>query len=203
MARKWQEEFAVKATTWKIPPADVTELTGMIAECSSLYAEVKSSFCTKGVITQCRVAFKNLVTKMRYIKRHYLLAPPLTPENFTALGLKVPTTTRNSIPVLNEVPELIIRPGDFRQLVFDFHVRSTGKKSIPYGHNGAVLYWKVGGPAPTKIKEFNNSELQSVTHFSIWFDEEDRGQVVHFAMCWENQRGKKGPMSEIQSQIVP
>ncbi|MDR3304197.1 MAG: hypothetical protein LBS86_07265 [Treponema sp.] len=203
MVKKWMESLPLKATRWNIPAALVTELNNSAIETAALFTELNSNSCTKTLVTQCAASFKSMVAKMRFMKRHYFLAPPLLPEEFTELGLKVPSSTRSSIPVLDEVPELKIKPGDFKELVFDFQVHSTGKKSVPYGHNGAVLYWKVGGEVPKSAKEFNNSELHSVSHFSIWFNEEDRGQPAHFAICWENQRGQKGPLSEVKTELVP
>jgi ferric iron reductase protein FhuF len=38
---------------------------------------------------------------------------------------------------------------------------------------------------------------------TIEFQEGDRGKTFWYAVCWENNRGKKGPWSSIESVVIP
>jgi hypothetical protein len=34
-------------------------------------------------------------------------------------------------------------------------------------------------------------------------EDTDRGKTVYFCLCWENNRGEKGPWSEIVFAVIP
>jgi hypothetical protein len=202
MVKNWLEVLAVKGPVWKVPAEEVTELRELVNEATELYALNNSSDCTSVIVAKCKFAFKRMIVKMRLIKNNYFTLPRLAAEEFSGLNLKNPSSTRTPILVLNEVPLLSIRLGDFRQLMFECRVKSTKKRCIPYGHNGVLLLWKVGGAVPTTYTELDKSELHSVTRFDLWFKSEDSGKQAYFAACWENERGQRGPVSKIQSAPI-
>jgi hypothetical protein len=45
--------------------------------------------------------------------------------------------------------------------------------------------------------------LATRTPHILEFTEEERGKTVYVAICWQNEKGEKGPWSEIESAIVP
>jgi len=206
MALKWKDVLALKGASWGLSAKEISDFNDLTLEAQTSLAVVESNECTKLARTQCRTDFAALVAKMEDIKKRHFFSPPLTALDFKSLGLDVPDGSHTHVEVLDEEPALTIKPGEFRQLLFSFKVASTDSKAIPYGHNGAVLYWKkcnLGDPAPTSVKELTESELHSVSHFDMWFDEEDRGKIVYFSICWENESSQKGPPSIIQSAIIP
>jgi hypothetical protein len=46
-------------------------------------------------------------------------------------------------------------------------------------------------------------ELSGQEYETAGFIQEERGKTVYVAMCWQNEKGQKGPWSEIESAIVP
>jgi hypothetical protein len=94
MARQWKEVLAVKATAWNVPTTDVTDLTTLINTAENILREAQSTDRTAVTTTDCRVAFEALEAKMRYIKLHFFLMPPLTESDLTALGLRPKDTTQ-------------------------------------------------------------------------------------------------------------
>jgi hypothetical protein len=84
---------------------------------------------------------------------------------------------------------------------------SSTEEQIPYGMNGAVVYYAVRGPgesAPATVEDLTVSELASASHYIIKsFKPGDEGKRVYVALCWENEKGEQGPWSPIQSMILP
>jgi hypothetical protein len=44
---------------------------------------------------------------------------------------------------------------------------------------------------------------RNLTPHVLEFTEEERGKTVYVAICWQNEKGQKGPWSEIENAIVP
>jgi hypothetical protein len=83
----WRGVFSTKAEDWGIPAANVTSFGTANTNAKSILAFVKSGARTSASIVQCNVAFKELETEARYIKKHWLLSPPLTPADLAMLLL--------------------------------------------------------------------------------------------------------------------
>jgi hypothetical protein len=73
----------------------------------------------------------------------------------------------------------------------------------PYGVNGAVIVYAVLDAPPADVSALTRSVLATRTPHILEFTEEERGKTVYVAICWQNEKGEKGPWSEIESAIVP
>jgi hypothetical protein len=104
LVETWLSVFQTKATTWGIPPANVTDLTAALAAAKQIFAVVKSGERTAVSVVQCNEAFlagtQPLDTRSDYgyalykgvmpqggatleqaaSVRHYLMKPPLDGE---------------------------------------------------------------------------------------------------------------------------
>jgi hypothetical protein len=100
MGSKWIEALALFATKWGVPAVQINDpTTGLIAlhgEATGALAESMSSARTSVSTAHCQAAFDALEARMRYIKKHYFIAPPLTVEDLVALGLHPADTTHTS-----------------------------------------------------------------------------------------------------------
>ncbi|MDR1899390.1 MAG: hypothetical protein LBQ55_05220, partial [Treponema sp.] len=76
----------------------MTDLKALTAVAANILQKAKSSDRTAHITAECRVAFKNLEKKMRLIKSHWLLMPPLTPPDYALLLLPVPDQTKSPVP---------------------------------------------------------------------------------------------------------
>jgi hypothetical protein len=56
---------------------------------------------------------------------------------------------------------------------------------------------------PADHNALTRSVLATRTPHTFEFTEEERGKTVYMAACWQNEKGQKGPWSEIVSAIVP
>jgi hypothetical protein len=78
LVETWLLVFQTKAAGWGIPAANVTDLTAALAAAKEILAVVKSGERTAVSVVQCNAAFKELETEARFIKKRWLLVPPLT-----------------------------------------------------------------------------------------------------------------------------
>ncbi|MDR3350232.1 MAG: hypothetical protein LBN98_01120, partial [Prevotellaceae bacterium] len=68
---------------------------------------------------------------------------------------------------------------------------------------GAELRWAILEAPPVHIDELIHSTFDTHSPLTLAFDENQRGQTVYFAFCWENTSGEKGPYSPVQSVVIP
>jgi hypothetical protein len=76
-------------------------------------------------------------------------------------------------------------------------------KAKPYGTNGAVIAYAVLNAPPTNPDALTHTVLATRTPHILEFTEEERGKTVYVTICWQNEKGQRGPWSEIESAIVP
>ncbi|MDR2115178.1 MAG: hypothetical protein LBP87_02230, partial [Planctomycetaceae bacterium] len=112
-------------------------------------------------------------------------------------------TTPTNIPVPTSRPEIDIDVLDFRRLKILFHDMNSSNKAKPYGVNGAVIAYAVLDKPPADPNALTRTVLATRTPHVLDFTEEERGQKVYVAICWQNEKGQKGPWSEIESAIIP
>ena len=62
---------------------------------------------------------------------------------------------------------------------------------------------RIGGEKPANVHELTLSYFDTHTPLVIEFEEEERGKTFWYAVRWENNTGKKGPWSDIQSALIP
>jgi hypothetical protein len=69
--------------------------------------------------------------------------------------------------------------------------------------DGAVVSFVVKDTAAASTGELTRSFLATRTPFTLEFTDEERGKIVSVALQWQNEKGRKGGFSEIQSTIIP
>jgi hypothetical protein len=129
--------------------------------------------------------------------------PVITDAQRIAMGLNVHDTKPTVLPVPTSRPELYIDVLDFRRLKIQFHDKGSSSKAKPYGINGAVIAYAVLDTPPADTGALTSAALATRTPHTLEFTEEERGKTVYVAMCWENEKGQRGPWSEIESAVVP
>jgi hypothetical protein len=72
----------------------------------------------------------------------------------------------------------------------------------PPRYNGAVAFYKVGGPVPETHKELTQSKLLTRPRETLAFEDTQLGQTLYIALCWENEKGRLGPPSPIQARVI-
>jgi hypothetical protein len=101
MARNWISIInnPVSPPNWGIPPVQMTEFVTLYDTADTVLQKAENDTERTMVVTaQCNAAFIALTEKIRFIKNHYFLLPPLTEADLVSLGLKPADTTRSPIP---------------------------------------------------------------------------------------------------------
>ena len=129
--------------------------------------------------------------------------PIITDAQRIALGLHVRDTTYTTVSVPKTRPELDIDVVGFRRLKVIFRDMGSDSKAKPYGTIGAVIAYAVLDAPPADPDALTRTVLATRTPYIIEFTEEERGKTVYAAICWQNEKGERGPWSEIESAIVP
>jgi hypothetical protein len=106
MVETWLSVFQTKAAEWNIPPARVTDLTAALAAAKEIPAVVKSGERTAASVVEYNEIFKEM--EARFIKKHFLLIPPLTLADLPALLLPLPDDTHTPVPPPAGQPALTI-----------------------------------------------------------------------------------------------
>lgn len=203
----WSANFtaqvAKNAEVWSIPSDEVSALQTADAAFAALYAKADSPAKTTVIVAEKNAARKTLEGVIRTLAGFRLKNPVITDAQRIALGLHVRDATPTTIPVPATCPKLGIAVVDFRRLKASFHDQGSRSKAKPYGVNGAVIIYAVLDAPPADHSALTRSVLATRTPHILEFAEEERGKKVYIAVCWQNEKGEKGPWSEIESAIVP
>jgi hypothetical protein len=98
---------------------------------------------------------------------------------------------------------LVATPRGNREIEVARTVAENGARATPYGMDGAVLYEKVGGPAPASPEELTRSKVLKRHRTIRVYPEEDRRKPVWYAARWMNEKAQEGPWSDLVESTVP
>jgi hypothetical protein len=203
----WSANFTAGVTAnagaWGILPDEVSALQIADTRFATLHAQADSPAKNSIIVAEKNAARKTLEAKIRELAGFRLKNPVITDAERIALGLHVRDTKPTNIPVPKSRPELDIDVVDFRRLKVVFHDMDSKSKAKPYGVNGAVIVYAVLDAPPADTSALARSALATRTPHILEFTEEERGKTVYVAICWQNEKGERGPWSEIENAIVP
>jgi hypothetical protein len=92
---------------------------------------------------------------------------------------------------------------DVRRIDVHFQDQGSPFRARPYGINGAVISFDVLDEQPADPEHFSRTTLATRTPYILKFAEEERGRTLYAALQWQNEKGERGPWSEIQSAVIP
>jgi hypothetical protein len=203
----WGDNFIQQlrdnASLWEIPPHEVDDLRDSLENFKTYHSQADSPAKNKIIVTEKNTARKDFKTKTRNMVSFRLQNPLITDAQRVAMGLHVRDTSRTRIPAPTSRPEIDIDVLDVRRLLVRFQDMGSTSKARPYGVNGAVISFAVLNSPPASPADLIRTILATHTPFTLEFTEEERGKTVYIAICWQNERGEKGPYSEIESAIIP
>jgi len=208
MANRWVQVLAGKATAWGVPPADVTSLGNLTGEAEGALELINSGEDTKAVRAKCRSDFKLLEAKMRYIKRHYFLQPPLTDEDMASLGLPLADTINTPTTEVKDTTELRVT----NDTAADTHVQyvhfkiagSTGDSKDPY--YACIMQTCIRAPAEPPPSIDNDAEWSKdivcmATPEKIQHKAADAGKTCYYRAQWQAHNSVKGKWTPVSATV--
>jgi hypothetical protein len=205
----WTRNFvavlASGAQTWGIAEALVAALDALGAAYEEAFNRRLLPDSGRVSVEQknlARAALKEAVRDM--VNGHIRYNKAVTPDDWVALGLTPPNTSRSPIPAPVTTVVLRAAAGLVRQLVVHFtDSAAPGSRARPYGVLGMELAWAVLASPPAGVDELIRRESAATSPLAVIFREEDRGKMVYMAGRWAGSRETRGPWSGIVSAIIP
>jgi len=166
MVEVWNNVLTEKAAGWGVPTADVNDLRLLTANADDAIVRVNNkATCTPVIRVQCRAAFEELVAKMRYIKKHYFLVPPLTNADLVSLGLRPEDVEPTEIHTPTAQPEGDIAfPGIHLVEIRNIRASAGGIPPDPRSDYGVKIYFGLTGtPQDHNLVFWTNRQLRQNT----------------------------------------
>jgi hypothetical protein len=189
---------AAHATVLGIPAALVTDNTAKLAAYTAAYHAAEAPNAGKVDREDRKEKREALTQNMRKIKNAYIDADPLdavTPEILLDFGLPAKDPNRTEVPDPREVVPFTLESGEYLQVIVKHPAR-------PDRYNGAVARYKVGGEAPGSHNDLTQSKLLTRPREILTFEDTQLGQTLYIALYWQNEKGRLGPPSPIQSHVI-
>ncbi|MDR2447327.1 MAG: hypothetical protein LBD58_08605 [Treponema sp.] len=218
MAKVWATAIQNKGTAWGIPTNILPELQASITESEQILQTALSADRTPAITTECQRVFGVLVEKLRFIKDRYFKTPPLVDEDYTALLLKVPDTTRS--PRGTPKAQMTAEIGRSGTAMLILHYKyAEGTEALADPHTDVRYQVRYGvlpppgvEPAGTDLIKAPASPEELPIVFAtkrkkdiINFNSADSGKTAYFDIRIENGAGENGygPWCPIFHAIVP
>jgi hypothetical protein len=221
MMKTWKAVFAVSGSGWGIPQEHITQLVLDIQAAETALNKVKGGERTPVDSVKCNVAFKNMETEARFIKKHYLLVPPLTPQDLASLLLSQEDDTYSPAKPPQGQPALTISlpGGPHMQMVHLGPLPGTEPldKRSEYGfalrrgvmpHGGATLEQAAGIKHYLMKPPLSGDEL---LHYCftrrhkelVDSDASESGMTAYYCARYENRKGWWGPWGPVVGAVIP
>jgi hypothetical protein len=124
---------------------------------------------------------------------------PVTDADRLAMGLHNQDRIHSNIPVPSSRSLItgLKNLGGFR-VEIRFHDEATAHShAIPYGMNGCLLIYTWGDAKVTDYALLTADVLMTASPFTLQLPPEAEGKFLSAAAMWQNNKGQKGPLSEI------
>jgi hypothetical protein len=130
----------------------------------------------------------------------YLMFPPVTNEDRTAMGVHNKDTQRTPIgepktrPVIVEIRAL----GGYQVKIWISDETTLDSRAIPYGCNGCLLFFAWGDEEITDESLLTQTKLLTRLPSTLTLPPGARAKYFSCAARWQNEKGELGPWSDIQ-----
>jgi hypothetical protein len=221
LVKAWNTVFTTKGPAWGIPPQHITQLAADAQAAEAVLDKVQSGERTTTGVVQCNVAFMDMETEARFIKKHYLLIPPLTLADFATLLLLLPDESRTPAGTPPGQPSLTITyPGGPHVLTVHLAPLLGTEPPDSRSDYGYALYCGImpqGGATLEQaagIKHYLMKEPLSgneMLHYRftrrkkepVGFDAFESGMTAYFCARYENRKGDCGKWGPVAKAIIP
>jgi hypothetical protein len=221
MVKTWNGVFAVKGPEWGLPQTHSAQLINDATEADAILQKVKSGERTAADVVQCNVIFKDMETEARFIKKHYLMEPPLAKMDFATLLLSQADETYSPVGPPTGQPSLTVTyPGGPHLLLVHLAPLPGTEPLNSRSDYGYALYLGImpqGGATleqATGIKHYLMKEPLSgkeLLHYrftrrkkeQVGFEADESGMLAYFCSRYENSKGEAWEWGPVVSAIIP
>jgi hypothetical protein len=221
MVKTWNTVFETKGPGWNIPAAHITQLINDAQAAEAMLDKVKSGERTPADVVQCNLVFGDMETEARFVKKHYLLMPPLTPTDFASLLLPLPDETYTPVPPPTGQPSLTVSyPGGPHLLTVRLGPLPGTEPLDPRSDYGYALYRGImpqGGAtleqaagvkhylmkAPLSGEELLHYRFTHRRKERVDFAAEESGMTAYFCSRYENRKGECGIWGPMAHAVIP
>jgi hypothetical protein len=221
LVKTWNTIFTTGGEAWGIPPERISQLQHEANAAEIILDKVKSGERTAADVVRCNEVFKSMGTLARFIKKHFLLMPPLTLADFPTLLLPLPDAAHSPVPPPTGQPALSLTyTGGPHVLAVHFAPLYGTTPPDRRGDYGYALYRGImpqGGATleqAASVKHYLMQEPLSgdeLLHYRftrrkkeiVNFDANESGMRVYFCARYENQKGEHGAWGPVESAIIP
>jgi len=207
---------------WGAPQSELAELTALRDAAQAALGVAESAAKTQGAVQTCKSAFIALKGKLRWVKRRWLISPPLRPEDLANLGLPQRSAGRSDIhrPIDQAGVEVVKwAPHSFGLRLYTQADMGGGKAA----NQGVRVYYApaepggAGEPAarrsaggvfllsapPESPEDLPNSFFTRKRQEDLLLPPEFSGKPCYFAARYENSKGAAGPWGSMVMAIIP
>jgi hypothetical protein len=221
MMETWLLVFQTKAAGWGIPPANVTDLQTALTTAKQILAVVKSGERTAVSVVQCNEAFMEMEMEARFIKKHYLLVPPLTAADLASLLLSQEDNTYSPIGKPTGQPSITVTYPGGPHLLKAHLTALTGTQPLDVRSDyGYALYLGImpqGGATLEQAASVKHYLMkppldgEELLHYRftrrktelVSFAADESGMTAYFCSRYENRKGETGNWGPVVSAIIP
>lgn len=203
-AKNDKGELTPKWRLWNIPTDKFSEFGMAVAEAQEAYTlsndEDKS---TKVVKQRARVAFKALAEIMRFIKKRWLISPPLTEQDLVSLGLKVPDKkpSRYGAPTAR----IILKIKHWAPQTVGYDIEFVDGDPADPANKEFLIWYKVcaeGEAPPSSPEELTRCDSTRKMTGKLKFGFTDSAKTVYISAKIVNN-GQKGPFGPMIQAVIP
>jgi hypothetical protein len=117
---------------------------------------------------------------------------------------KRPDHEYHPAPVADAPPAFDVHPMDgHRMRIYFYPEGSETKKGKPAGQHGMEIVWGFTENLSIEPEDLPHSTFDTNSPHTLTFQVKDAGKRIGIAGRWENNRGDKGPWSEIKFVFAP
>ncbi|MDR3236860.1 MAG: hypothetical protein LBT48_09110 [Prevotellaceae bacterium] len=194
-----------KFSSWAIPESEQQHVEQLLADFAAAFeAYDNPQTSTRAALTAKKETRKAAEAGVRALLKGYVTYNPrVTDEDRNNMELPIHKTTRTHAHAPTTTPSVTVKkpaPGVVEML---FQDSESSKRAKPAGVHGAEIIWAILDAPPAGWDSLIHSVFDTHTPYIFTFTYEERGKTLYFALRWENTRGEKGPLTEIQSTIIP
>ncbi|MHC6202124.1 hypothetical protein ACYULU_02905 [Breznakiellaceae bacterium SP9] len=198
---------AENAVEWDLILADIDAVKAKSDDFAEKLEKSLGSDASKADIRAKNTAHHETQIMFRdYVNEKIRFNRKIDDDGRAVLRVHVPDTIRTPIPKPQNHVAFSVKPINAREHRIDYRDAESGKKAVPYGYNGVVLYRKVleaDEPVPIDPVTLPESKLLTSTPHIKEFLPSDQGKRAVYAAVWQNEKGERGPFSDVQVHIVP